>query len=583
MVSKKKSKVNSRSMRELGEVRIKMWVQPSIGKKPQWVDIPIKGTLFSQLKTEMDSLKVDYSKADISVALIKLWYKKLRKETALKIAFIVCMQRCVYYSYLKRPSWFGKIIKSTKDKKTIDDYFHKARVILCNYLTFRYDKNNGKGSAGYLRTKKSENEIIIKSRELVRHPKFHTIGVEKQQKKLQSIEATKGKFKTFDTLKSQCSRYDNRMMDIWDIVTGLKDIDEGIFGKMPCRQYFQEFKTQVQYIVSSHLGYVDFLLYGGYISDQQATFEVSQSTNTAQNGDNNGRKSVFEVDVTRMSMKQNQSSTPLKRDSQTPAFKRSLQNKQNLHVVDSTVQDDDTGIDTGSIVSTSSTARKASGGLTKPVKPKRPAGMTMVEYKPIYEKYMEDAIAWKKAHSKFGRRHARRYSMAHRRRPMRRMSGRRMGSRFGRSPNLTRMVGYTPPHRISAMEQYTGMTPRMYKRHINSRTGTPMGIRSSPRLSESNSYYGSYALGEKLNPGFGRKRKRCASKGKKRCASKGKKRCASKTKKKTVGRKRKRSASFGLKRKRCASKTKKRCATKGRKKTVGRKRKRSSSFGSFFF
>jgi hypothetical protein len=184
--------------------------------------------------------------------------------------------------------------------------------------------------------------------------------------------------------------------------------------------------------------------------------------------------------------------------------------------------------------------------------------------------------------SKFGRRHARRYSMAHRRRPMRRMSGRRMGSRFGRSPNLTRMVGYTPPHRISAMEQYTGMTPRMYKRHINSRTGTPMGIRSGPRLSESNSYYGSYELGENLNPGFGRKRKRCASKGKKRCASKGKKRCASKGKK-TVGRKRKRSASFGRKRKRCASKTKKRCATKGRKKTVGRKRKRSSSFGSFFF
>lgn len=573
MVSKKKSKVNSRSMRELGEVKIKMWVQPSIGKKPQWVDIPIKGTLFSQLQQEMKGVN---NQADISVALIKLWYKKLRKETALKIAFIVCMQRCVYYSYLKRPSWFGKIIKSTKDKKTIDDYFHKARVILCNYLTFRHDSNNGKGSAGYLRTRKSENEIIIKSRELVRHPKFNTIDVEDQEKKLLSIQATKGKFKRFDTLKSQCSRYDNRMMDIWDIVTDIKEnkIPSGIFGKMPCRQYFEEFKTQIEYIVSSHLGYVDFLLYGGYISEQQARVETGQKVQKQNDGDSGVPRGRLSASVTTMKWR---------RDSQTPKFKewqKSLKEKP----ITKTIPDETTS-EPKKRLSLASTGSKgpnsvgeAAGELIKPVEPNVAdygGDDTDDAYVDAYEKYTEDMFAYEKALKQgFGRRHARRYSMAHRR-PMRRMSGRRMGSRFGRSPNLTRMVGYTPPHRISAMEQYTGMTPRMYKRHINSRTGTPMGIRSGPRLSESNSYYGSYALGEKLNPGFGRKRKRCASKGKKRCASK--------TKKKTVGRKRKRSASFGRKRKRCASKTKKRCATKGKKKTVGRKRKRSSSFGSFFF
>ena len=578
MVSKKKSKVNSLRMRQFGEVKIKMWVQPSIGKKPQWVDIPIKGTLFSQLAKEMENVNNGDKQADISIALIKLWYKKLRKETALKIAFIVCMQRCVYYSYLKRPSWFGKIIKSTKDKKTIDDYFHKARVILCNYLTFRHDSNNGKGSSGYLRTRKSENEIIIKSRELVRHPKFDTIDVEQQQKKLKSIEATKGKFKSFDVLKSQCSRYDNRMMDIWDIVTGVDEIPDGIFGRMPCRQYFQEFKTHVKYIVSSHLGYVDFLLYGGYISEQQARVEVGNEEKINPKDIEQDVVSVKSTSIVVNAPNLGDIVVPPPKPAHTPPPKPAH------------TPPPKPAVPGGNLVVAPPGSGGGGGGLTKGQqiiakigeKPVRKTGEKTSDFYKRTAAYTTKYQAEADKLLGFGRRHARRYSMAHRR-PMRRMSGRRMGSRFGRSPNLTRMVGYTPPHRISAMEKYTGMTPRMYKRHINSRTGTPMGIRSGPRLSESNSYYGRYALGEKLNPGFGRKRKRCASKGKKRCASKSKKRCASKTKKKTVGRKRKRSASFGRKRKRCASKTKKRCATKGRKKTVGRKRKRSSSFGSFFF
>ena len=99
--------------------------------------------------------------------------------------------------------------------------------------------------------------------------------------------------------------------------------------------------------------------------------------------------------------------------------------------------------------------------------------------------------------------------------------------RFGRSPNLARMTGYVRPYRTTAMEQYTGMTPAMYRRHINSKTGNPMGLKS-PRLSRANSYYGSYPLGESLNPSFGQRKRRSVTKKKKKPT---KKRCTKQNKK----------------------------------------------------
>ena len=86
--------------------------------------------------------------------------------------------------------------------------------------------------------------------------------------------------------------------------------------------------------------------------------------------------------------------------------------------------------------------------------------------------------------------------------------GRSRRSGFGmRGTNS--MTGYVRPYRLTAMEDYTGMTPSMYGRHINSRTGIPTGM-ASPRLSQANSYYGSYRLGERLDPmnRFGRRRRK---------------------------------------------------------------------------
>ena len=85
--------------------------------------------------------------------------------------------------------------------------------------------------------------------------------------------------------------------------------------------------------------------------------------------------------------------------------------------------------------------------------------------------------------------------------------GRSMTGR-GWSAGTTPMVGFVRPYRISAMESYTGMTPRMYGNHINARTGVPTGMGGNG-LARANSYYGSYRLGEKLNPmnSFGRRRR----------------------------------------------------------------------------
>ena len=276
MVRKKsKSKESTKTkLRELGDVEIKMWVQPSIGKKPQWVKIPIKGTLFNQLQEQMAGYDRSLvQEADISIPLIKLWYAKLRKETALKI------QR----------------IKSTRKKSLIDKYFNIARIIFCNYLTYQNFKSplgDGRPAAGYLRTQTSVNDIILNNRKLVNHASFSRMSEEKQQIALRESERKKCAFKDFKTLRTQCSSYENRLADIWDIYSQIDQFPAGAFGKMPCTQYFNDFKNQVKYIVSSPYGYVDFLLYGGWITEKDARAEMSMSPDAWKKGQAAGRKAV---------------------------------------------------------------------------------------------------------------------------------------------------------------------------------------------------------------------------------------------------------------------------------------------------
>ena len=158
---------------------------------------------------------------------------------------------------------------------------------------------------------------------------------------------------------------------------------------------------------------------------------------------------------------------------------------------------------------------------------------------------------------------------------------RRRRSGFGWSATTTPMIGFVRPFRSSAMEQYTGMTPRMYRRHIGSRTGTPMGV-SRPNLARANDYYGSWRLGERLNPmnRFGRRRASHDSdddsddeEPKRRTTRRRTTRRKTTTKRKTAT-KRKTTT-------RRKSPAKKRTTTKRR--TTRRRTAKRSSFGRFFF
>lgn len=113
------------------------------------------------------------------------------------------------------------------------------------------------------------------------------------------------------------------------------------------------------------------------------------------------------------------------------------------------------------------------------------------------------------------------------------------------SATTTPMVGFVKPYRISAMESYTGMTPRAYRKHIMSKTGSPNGPSNTP-LAKANDYYGSYRLGEKINP----------------------------------------TAAFGLKgdaSKAMKLKHSKKVSKKSPKKTTKKTTKKTSEFGNFFF
>jgi hypothetical protein len=169
-------------------------------------------------------------------------------------------------------------------------------------------------------------------------------------------------------------------------------------------------------------------------------------------------------------------------------------------------------------------------------------------------------------------------------------------SRFGQNASLVSATGFVKPYRISAMESYTGMTPSAYRKHIGARGATPTGT-SRVNLARANNYYGSYRLGEELNPTarFGRKaahdsddsddseprkvvRRKTAPKKKplKR------KSAASSTKKKLPV---KRKSAVGTIKKKLATKRKvvKGKVVKG--KVVKRKvvRKKTTEFGNFFF
>ena len=136
--SRKSKSSKSKSFAMLGEIKTEMFIQPSIGKKAKWVKLP---PYLGTIKEFKNCAATGFTDEDsINEVMVKLWFMKLRKQRAVKIAFINLMQNCLFLSYQKKlPSWFNKKIKSNTPSSFIKDYYQKAKRILACYLLYRND------------------------------------------------------------------------------------------------------------------------------------------------------------------------------------------------------------------------------------------------------------------------------------------------------------------------------------------------------------------------------------------------------------------------------------------------------------
>jgi hypothetical protein len=688
----------------IGDISIKMVVPVGFGKKAKlkWVKVPKVGRMTDLVDMATKGQIQQYD--DLNVALVKMYYQKLRQATALKIAFVTFMQRCCAYSYMgKVPTWFKEKLSSKSSMKTINDMFNKSRRMLILFMVYGRDRVDelGRSRAGAHLLVKTANKKMAEI-----YATYNGNDAKRAQKYREAIS-----FKEYPTILGEAKAYEHRFKNIYEIVHAVQYPQEaphgGTFDSFLCQDFVNEFKEQVLMVLNNPYGHIDVLLGLKIITIPMAREDMERFEGIFL--DEDFYKSSSKDDIPASSFLDNLSAinkgkaalargggtpsplpftprpftprpfTPrrntiwgqttndpneIKRRAallarrpsigkphdrwgkytQSPSIARERANilgseidaaAAALSVSPSTGKPHDRW---GKYTKSPSIARERANILgseidaaaaalsVSPVssveerpsvsRPRRMSAKpvssgsmngskytitgtdgTEVEldfktfknqvhivtymkenhldlYKnlplPVKERLLEDYTLWKiKGGSGFGygRRHARRYG-----------GGR---SRFGYSPDLTRMTGYVRPMRSSAMEQYTGMTPSMYRRHLNSRTGNPMG-QPGGRLAQANSYYGSYALGEKLNPGFGRRRRRTTTKKrvsfgltaaqkKKRTKTKRRKSATTKTKRRTTKTKnltpvqKKKRASLLAKRRRAA------------------KKKKENSFGSFFF
>jgi len=500
----------------LGEVKIKMFVRPTFGShglgrkvKPKWVTVPRIGTNEELHKCMTNDAGTYQPEGNPNVALIKLYYRKLAQVRPIKLAFINFMQKCVALShYGKVPTWFSKKMMSGVSDKVLDDYYNKAQTLLSLHLKYN------DGSAGHLMTDNSLNKSFNLS----------LTGLSEDQLQRRVISGIR--FKRYSDVKHLCRYYGDQLDNIYDIVKALSSgaiTLKNANDNSLCEDYKQEFLKQVDFILNQPFGWINFLLHGGYL-----TKDVAE------------KLAKLHAKETVAATHTPAASKPDASDDSSPIGDVVAKAEQNLARAHARQRSREGRASPYGKLFTTGT------GLSQ----KKPAWMTKlqsVKRRPSGSSVQPSGSSSVQASGAGGSSGAGGNLTREQRIAAAKAAGKKSFAaklnalKFGRSPNLARMAGYVRPYRTSAMEDYTGMTPAMYRRHINARTGNPMGG-PSPRLSRANSYYGSYALGEKLNPSFGEKKRRKPAKRKpaKRKPAKKRTRKRSKTR-----RRRRRKSSFG--------------------------------------
>ena len=524
-----------------GDVKIMMCVRDFSGKKigaPKWVRLP-----------HMKNLEID---------LVKQWYIRLQKARALKLVFIHGIQTCIRVCYgNKIPNWFKQKVVSSTSEKIIKDYFTKAlRILMC----MRLHEPNG---AGFLLTNSSAAKATNFSQ--LQFKKFPTLSSSCRY----FGQEPKTIFEIIDLIDQNITKPSNGSFQwdtkeyhtgkTWDYsIAGWQEKGTGEFKQRQilCKEVATAMKELFWMILRG--APVDVLLYGGYMSvneliqqvrAHQATLENKQKTPSPGEGDLLGGTGATPPAPPAAG------ATPPAGEGGPPRY------------ADATAAGE--GGPPG----------YADAKATPPAAP------------PAYK--AAAAPAWRSIGSKMaGYLDPRNYSSKSKARPVSGAPGEVSSAQantqnligeldsfmtFGRSngrgwsSGTAPMIGYVRPYRISGMESYTGMTPRMYRKHIDARTGLPT-IGSMGPLSRANSYYGSYRLGEKLNPSFGRRtaRKTMARKTTARKTTASKTTARKTTARKTTARK-------TMARKTTARKT------TARKTTGKKKAQKSVSFGGRFF
>lgn len=555
-----------------GDIKIMMCVRDFSGKragKPKWVRLP------GQEKLEID--------------LVRQWYIRMQKARAIKMVFIHGIQTCVRICYLdKIPTWFKQKITTSSPEKTIKEYFTKAkRILMCMRL-------HDPAGAGFLLTNASAG----------------------------AAKRSQLKFKTMTSLEQQCRYFGREPKSVYDLLNmvesnlltgdhpkdfywpgtaapGNKGKEEGweddtwyktVAGYSKdggttwsqqvilCKEVAEIMKKLIFLVLRG--APVDVLLYGGYMRLKQLSeqsdvlrqiFEGKMSPaemNAALRKQSSSVKDAHEL--TGGGGQGGGGSADGKKDK---AYYEKLYGAMSLDELEK-LEKAPPG-STWFMGLKSDTERKAfNAALAAKRKEKSTSSSGETDYAKSGDSYIMNRSRKGKGKNSsdmlgqvdFGRS---RFGS-----PRSAMTGR------GWSSGTTPMIGYVRPYRLSAMESYTGMTPRMYGNHISARTGIPTGG-TSGGLSKANSYYGSYRLGEALNPTnrFGRRRRKAGHDDDEEESMQRRKRKTTKRRKTTKKRKTTKRRKTAVKKR----KTAKRKTTKKRKTTRRRKTAKRSSYGSNFF
>ena len=248
----------------VGECKIMMAVYS--GNTLVWKPIKSVGSI-NDIQRSLGGENVDPTK-DLTLYFRKLWFMKLSKEKALKVAYISFIQECIKKSYLGLvPNWLGKKVtfRGMSDRDIEDMYMAAYHVLAC-MLLYRYDNtmNNGAGhAAGHLLTEDSKRHIM----------EFQKSGKYNNAKELYEGMKRRVHFKELSTIQGECKNYDNRHMTIWDVISGVintklnskpnlgKSRLNGNGKDFLCKTESKRFFDIVKYLLSHDQGLVDFLLY----------------------------------------------------------------------------------------------------------------------------------------------------------------------------------------------------------------------------------------------------------------------------------------------------------------------------------